>query len=108
VLVGTIRNEIAGCSETAYQSLPISNAKNLLFLDSEGSVAQFAHERGWTLKDGRIYFPAQADAVAPAPGAPGTVEPIQAGHRPEKEIVLSSGTVIQNTIGYARELETIV
>ncbi|KAL1968233.1 hypothetical protein VTN77DRAFT_2068 [Rasamsonia byssochlamydoides] len=108
VLVGTIRSEIADCSEKAYPSLPISNAKNLLFLDSEGAVVQFAQERGWTLRDGRIYFPAQPETVAPVPGAPGAVEPIVAGQRPEKEIGLSSAVIIQNTLGYARELETIV
>ncbi|EEA18996.1 regulatory particle non-ATPase [Talaromyces marneffei ATCC 18224] len=108
VLVGTIRREIADCSETAYQSLPISNAKDLLFLESEGAVVAFAQECGWTLKDGRIYFPAQADVVAPVPETPGAVEPVQEGHRPEKGIALVSMSVIENTIGYARELETIV
>ncbi|KAG9711457.1 hypothetical protein KCU75_g25068, partial [Aureobasidium melanogenum] len=61
VLVNTIRSEIASCSERAYPSLPISNAKNLLFLDSEGAVIQFAHSRGWVAKEGRIYFPAQQE-----------------------------------------------
>lgn len=44
MLVGTIRNEIASCWEKAYASLPISNAKNLIFLDSEGAVIQFAKD----------------------------------------------------------------
>ncbi|MCJ1229839.1 regulatory particle non-ATPase [Toensbergia leucococca] len=92
VLVGTIRSEIASCSEKAYPSLPITNAKNLLFLDSEGSVVEFAHERGWVVKDGRIYFPVQQGEEM----------------RTEKEILVASGQVIENTIGYARELETIV
>ncbi|KAJ5970740.1 uncharacterized protein N7479_000658 [Penicillium vulpinum] len=92
VLVGTIRNEIAGCSEKAYPSLPISNAKNLLFLDSEGAVIEFAKERGWILRDGRIYFPVEPEATA----------------RSEKDILVASGTVIENALGYARELETIV
>ena len=92
VLIGTIRSEIASCSEKAYPFLPISNAKNLLFLDSEGSVVEFAHARGWVVRDGRIYFPTQQ------------------GHdgRTEKEILVASEQVIENTIGYARELETIV
>lgn len=92
VLVGTIRSEIADCSEKAYPSLPIFNAKNLLFLESEGAVTEFAQQRGWILRDGRIHFP---------------VEPEQAA-RSEKDILVASGTVIENTIGYARELETIV
>ncbi|ODM16992.1 hypothetical protein SI65_07391 [Aspergillus cristatus] len=92
VLVGTIRSEIADCFEKAYPSLPIFNAKNLLFLESEGAVIEFAQQRGWILRDGRIHFP---------------VEPEQAA-RSEKDILVASSTVIENTIGYARELETIV
>ncbi|KAI9850634.1 MAG: regulatory particle non-ATPase [Thelocarpon superellum] len=92
VLIGTIRSEIATCSEKAYPSLPISNAKNLLFLDSEGSVIEFAESRGWLIRDGRIYFPLQQEQGVGA----------------EKEILVTSGQVIENTIGYARELETIV
>ena len=90
VLVGTIRSEIASCSEKAYPSLPIANAKNLLFLESEGAVVEFAKDREWVVKDGRIYFQ-QGD-----------------GTRSEKDILVASGQVIENTIGYARELETIV
>lgn len=99
VLVGTIRREIADCSEKAYPSLPISNAKNLLFLDSEGAVIEFAQERGWILRDGRIYFPIEPEAPG-AQAIPGT--------RSEKDILVASGTIIENAIGYARELETIV
>jgi 26S proteasome regulatory subunit N12 len=92
VLINTIRSEIASCSERAYPSLPISNAKNLLFLDSEGAVVQFAQARGWLAKDGRIYFPEQ-EAEAQAA---------------DKDVMSASGTVIENTLGYARKLETIV
>lgn len=91
VLIHTIRAEIASCAQTSYASLPISNAKNLLFLDSEGAVIEFAEQRGWTLQDGRIYFPDQA-----------------AQRTSEKDILLTGGQVIENTLGYARELETIV
>ena len=91
VLIGTIRDEIASCSEKAYPSLPITNAKNLLFLESEGSVVEFAQARGWVVKDGRIYFPQSQEDM-----------------RTEKEILVASGQVIENTIGYARELEQIV
>jgi len=92
VLINTIRSEIASCSERAYPSLPISNAKNLLFLDSEGAVIQFAQSRGWAAKDGRIYFPEQEEEMLAA----------------EKDVMSSSGLVIANTLGYARKLETIV
>ncbi|KAF2769508.1 hypothetical protein EJ03DRAFT_374458 [Teratosphaeria nubilosa] len=92
VLINTIRSEIASCSERAYTSLPISNAKNLLFLDSEGAVIQFAQSRGWVAKDGRIYFPQREEEMLAQ----------------EKDVMASSGTVIEYTLGYARKLETIV
>ena len=44
------------------------------------------------MKDGRIYFPTQQGQDI----------------RTEKDILVASGQVIENTIGYARELETIV
>ncbi|USP75231.1 hypothetical protein yc1106_02505 [Curvularia clavata] len=90
ILIGTIRKEIASCSERAYPSIPISDAKSLLFLDSEGSVVNFARESGWLVKDGRIYFPQQEDDYV------------------SKDILVTSDQVIENTLGYARELETIV
>ena len=92
VLIPSIRHEIASCSERAYASIPISNAKNLFFLDSEGSVTQFAKQRDWTIQDGRIWFPRQDNDLTAS----------------EKDILSTSGTVIENTLGYARELETIV
>ncbi|KAI5298713.1 alpha-tubulin [Ascosphaera pollenicola] len=98
VLVGTIRNEIADCSEKAYPSLPISNAKNLLFLDSEGAVIEFSKSRGWILKDGRIYFPQPQDEATQAAQALST----------EESGTWTSGNIIGNTLGYARHLETIV
>jgi len=93
ILIPRIRDEIASCSERAYPSLPISSTKDLLFLDSEGAVVQFAQRRGWAIKDGRIYFPMQQDGRALADG------------EGEKEL---SQMAIENTLGYARELETIV
>lgn len=90
VLIGTIRSEIASCSEKAYPSLPIANAKNLLFLESEGSVVEFAGRRDWVVRDGRIYFP------------------LQQGEDTSDEKDMASEAMIANTIGYARELETIV
>ncbi|KAF2640237.1 hypothetical protein P280DRAFT_452821 [Massarina eburnea CBS 473.64] len=90
VLIGTIRKEIASCSEKAYPSIPIADAKSLLFLESEGAVVIFAKELGWVVKDSRIYFPAQDDEYS------------------SKDILVTSGQVIENALGYARELETIV
>ena len=87
-----IRSEIASSSERAYPSLPISSSKSLLFLDSEGDVIQFARHRGWIVRDGHIYFPDAAEGD--------DEDGVQ-----NKEM---SQMVIENALGYARELETIV
>ncbi|KAI3339310.1 SAC3/GANP/Nin1/mts3/eIF-3 p25 family-domain-containing protein [Ustulina deusta] len=90
ILTSQIRSEIASSSERAYPSLPLSSTKSLLFLDSEGAVVDFARHRGWIIRDGQIFFP--------------TAEGAEDGGD-EKDI---SQMVIENTLGYARELETIV
>ncbi|KJZ76207.1 hypothetical protein HIM_04289 [Hirsutella minnesotensis 3608] len=91
ILKNQIRSEIASSSERAYPSLPISSTKSLLFLDSEGDVIQFARQRGWLVRDGHIFFPDAAEASD------------EGGQ--SKDV---SRMVIENTLGYARELETIV
>ncbi|KAI9150141.1 26S proteasome regulatory subunit RPN12 [Paramyrothecium foliicola] len=91
ILKNQIRSEIASSSERAYPSLPISSTKSLLFLDSEGDVLQFAAHRGWIVRDGNIYFPDTNET-----GEDGS------------QIKEMSQMVIENALGYARELETIV
>lgn len=51
-------------------------------------MVKFAQESGWVVKDGRIYFP-QEDEYGQG-----------------KDV--ASDRTIANTLGYARELETIV
>jgi len=63
-----------------------------LFLDSEGDVIQFAKHRGWIVRDGNIFFP-DSNTETSEDGAQ------------SKDL---SQMVIENTLGYARELETIV
>lgn len=105
ILTSQIRSEIASSSERAYPSLPISSTKSLLFLDSEGAVIDFARSRGWTLKDGRIYFPKEAEAAAAGGEGGDEDEDAAAGAGGKEEM---SKLVIENALGYARELETIV
>ncbi|KAK9368980.1 SAC3/GANP/Nin1/mts3/eIF-3 p25 family-domain-containing protein [Lipomyces kononenkoae] len=88
ILVNTIRSEIATCSEKAYPSLPLMNAKHLLFFTEDNDLLEFIEQRGWTVKDGRIYFPEES------------TDALESG--------LPMENVIENTLGYARELETIV
>ncbi|KAI0382579.1 SAC3/GANP/Nin1/mts3/eIF-3 p25 family-domain-containing protein [Hypomontagnella monticulosa] len=100
ILTSQIRSEIASSSERAYPSLPLSSTKSLLFLESEGAVVEFAHHRGWLVRDGQIYFPSSA---ATADG-----EAVAAGAEEEGDEKEFSRMVIENALGYARELETIV
>lgn len=69
-----------------------------MFLDSEGAVVDFARSRNWIIKDGHIYFPSATTAGGDAG---------EDGAAAEQEQELSK-MVIENTLGYARELETIV
>jgi 26S proteasome regulatory subunit N12 len=89
ILINTIRLEIASCAARSYPSLPITSAKNLLFLDSEGAVSEFAQEQGWELRDGRIFFPLLEEG----------------GKREEGD---KEKEIMSNVVGYARELEMIV
>ncbi|KAK1766568.1 SAC3/GANP/Nin1/mts3/eIF-3 p25 family-domain-containing protein [Phialemonium atrogriseum] len=98
ILTSQMRSEIASSSERAYPSLPLSSTKSLLFLDSEGAVVQFARERGWTVRDGQIIFPA-------AGGAAGEAGADDEGLQQQRDM---SQVIIENALGYARELETIV
>lgn len=59
-------------------------------------MVEFAKARGWALKDGRIYFPVQQEQQEPS------------AVQKTGDISLTTGGVIENAIGYARQLETIV
>ncbi|KAI8873248.1 hypothetical protein GQ42DRAFT_160675 [Ramicandelaber brevisporus] len=90
VLLDTIRAEIARCCERSYKSLPMEDAANLLFLDAQNEIAQFAHERGWTIEamDRVIKFEANDEMTA------------ETAYKPTR--------TMQQTLHYARELERII
>ncbi|KAI9340391.1 COP9 signalosome [Zopfochytrium polystomum] len=85
ILMGTIRNEIASCSEKAYTNLPIADAATLLYFKSPKEVLQFASEHGWTIQNDHIVF-AKDDS---------------------DNIDIPSSKMIWQSLGYARELERI-
>ncbi|KAK9454127.1 SAC3/GANP/Nin1/mts3/eIF-3 p25 family-domain-containing protein [Dipodascopsis uninucleata] len=88
ILINTMRNDIASCSEKAYSSLPVVNAEHLLFFNSQMEFLNFIEERGWIVKNDRVYFPQESNETL--------------------ENRVSVENIIENTLGYARELETIV
>eukprot|EP00873_Tetraselmis_striata_P002417 jgi/Tetstr1/422681/TSEL_013479.t1 len=87
-LTSTVREEIASCSEKAYQSLRVKDAKDIMLFKNEKEVLSYASERGWEVQDGKVLF-------TPAPKCSAAKE-------------LPSLELINYTLTYAKELERIV
>ncbi|KAG2158800.1 SAC3/GANP/Nin1/mts3/eIF-3 p25 family-domain-containing protein [Suillus bovinus] len=87
-LMGTIRNEIASCEESAYDSLPLKDATTLLFFPSQSGLLVFAQQRGW-----------QVDLTA------GT---ITFAKKNDEQVEIPTQKLIAANLAYARELEQIV
>ncbi|CAN4127189.1 unnamed protein product [Withania somnifera] len=90
LLAKTVRDEIAGCSEKAYERLSTSDARQMLLFSSDKELLQYVEKEHpeWEIKDGFIIFQKVKDSV------------------PCKEI--PSLQLITQTLSYARELERIV
>jgi len=87
-LMGTIRNEIASCEESAYESLPLKDAATLLFFTSPSDLLKFAQERKW-----------QVDLTAGL---------IKFARKNEEQTEIPKEKLIAANLLYARELEQIV
>ncbi|KAE9603277.1 hypothetical protein Lal_00008309 [Lupinus albus] len=90
LLAKTVRDEIAGCSEKAYDSLSLKDAKQILLYSSDHELLEYIKEEHpeWEIKNGYVFFQ-KAKEYAPC-----------------KEI--PSLQLINQTLSYARELERIV
>ncbi|KAM3321542.1 26S proteasome non-ATPase regulatory subunit 8 A [Capsicum chacoense] len=90
LLAKTVRDEIAGCSEKAYDRLSTSDARQMLLFSSDKELLQYVEQEHpeWEIKGGFIIFQKVKDSV------------------PCKEI--PSLQLITQTLSYARELERIV
>ncbi|XP_071702975.1 26S proteasome non-ATPase regulatory subunit 8 homolog A-like [Rutidosis leptorrhynchoides] len=90
LLARTVRDEIAGCSEKAYDSLTIKDAREVLLLSSDQELFDYIKEEhpDWEVKNGLVVFQKAKDSA------------------PCKEI--PSLQLINQTLSYARELERIV
>ncbi|KAK9716692.1 hypothetical protein RND81_06G251000 [Saponaria officinalis] len=90
LLAKTVRDEIAGCSEKAYDFLSLSDAKQMLMFSSDKDLQEYINEEHpeWEIKNGCVYFQKAKD------------------YEPSKEI--PSLLLINQTLSYARELERIV
>ncbi|GAA5920235.1 hypothetical protein JCM6882_003171 [Rhodosporidiobolus microsporus] len=112
-LLATVRNGLAACDEKAYETLPLRDAKVLLFFEDEEGVRKFAQERNWHLDPSTslLHFPSsplhptRLSAVSHT-GAPTS---LSTGFSPADESrELDRAKVIGATLGYAKELESIV
>ncbi|KAJ6792816.1 26S proteasome non-ATPase regulatory subunit 8-like protein A [Iris pallida] len=90
LLAKTVRDEIAGCSEKAYDYLSINDAKEILMFSSDQELSQYIIEEHpeWEVKDGCVFFQKAKES------------------QPCKEI--PSLQLINQTLNYAKELERIV
>ncbi|XP_011022470.1 PREDICTED: 26S proteasome non-ATPase regulatory subunit 8 homolog A-like [Populus euphratica] len=90
LLAKTVRDEIAGCSEKAYDYLSISDARQMLLFPSENELLEYIKEEHpeWEIKNGSVVFQKAKESA------------------PCKEI--PSLQLINQTLSYARELERIV
>jgi len=81
-----LKDEIAECSEKAYDHLPLNAASKLLQFDSVHPFLEYSTNRGWQVQGDNVYFKKDAQQKAPIP----------------------SMSVISQTLLYAKELERIV
>lgn len=85
-LMNAIREEIARNTEMAYERLPLSNVKALLFFNNEKESERFALERGWKVENGSVLF----------------------GEEDTTETTIEKPSLIEKALNYAINLETIV
>ncbi|KAG0660320.1 regulatory particle non-ATPase [Maudiozyma exigua] len=104
-LMTAIRDEIAHSTEMAYQELPLSSIKTLLFLDNEKDVETVADDRGWTVSNGIVKFNQEDEDDEDE-------DDIDDGFENDgldfNKTARDRLKVIDNTLDYAISLETIV
>eukprot|EP00457_Paulinella_chromatophora_P010352 gb/GEZN01010452.1/.p1 GENE.gb/GEZN01010452.1/~~gb/GEZN01010452.1/.p1 ORF type:complete len:299 (-),score=75.11 gb/GEZN01010452.1/:226-1122(-) len=86
MLVKTVREKISECCEKAYEVIPLSDAKQMLLLEDSAALEKHITMRGWTSRDGSIVFKTGGAS----------------------EAHLAPRQLVQQTLGYATELERIV
>jgi len=86
ILMDTIRDEVADCSERAFHTLPVSETQKLLQLSDAQKFQEYVQERNWDVNASTITF-----------------------HKPESsKTEIPSMQLIREALLYAKELERIV
>ncbi|KAH0512947.1 26S proteasome non-ATPase regulatory subunit 8 [Microtus ochrogaster] len=89
ILLDTIRDEIAGCIEKAYEKILFAEATRILFFNTPKKMTDYAKKRGWVLGPNNYYsFASQQQ-------------------KPEDSTIPST-ELAKQVIEYARQLEMIV
>ncbi|XP_074075137.1 26S proteasome non-ATPase regulatory subunit 8 [Macrotis lagotis] len=89
ILLDTIRDEIAGCIEKAYEKILFAEATRILFFTTPKKMTEYAKKRGWVLGPSNYYsFKCQQQ-------------------KPE-DTTIPSTELAKQVIEYARQLEMIV
>lgn len=89
ILLDTIRDEIAGCIEKAYEKILFSEATRVLFFDTPKKMTEYAKKRGWILDANGYYsFTTQ--------------------QQKQEDATIPSTELAKQVIEYARQLEMIV
>ena len=87
MLVDMVREEIAECSEKAYDNIVAGDLQTLLMLSSSADLNEYAAQRKWSVSAGDVRF-GKGDA--------------------ETLFELPARKLISETLAYAKELERIV
>eukprot|EP00276_Gloeochaete_wittrockiana_P004333 CAMPEP_0184645136 /NCGR_PEP_ID=MMETSP0308-20130426/1676_1 /TAXON_ID=38269 /ORGANISM="Gloeochaete witrockiana, Strain SAG 46.84" /LENGTH=267 /DNA_ID=CAMNT_0027073975 /DNA_START=37 /DNA_END=840 /DNA_ORIENTATION=+ len=87
ILLHTVRDEIADCTQKAYEFVPVADMmRTLLMFTSDSEFQTYVKQRGWRLENGLVHFQSKADGRLEVP----------------------SLKLITQTLAYAKELERIV
>uniref|UniRef100_A0A8C9VKU0 Proteasome 26S subunit, non-ATPase 8 n=1 Tax=Scleropages formosus TaxID=113540 RepID=A0A8C9VKU0_SCLFO len=89
ILLDTIRDEIAGCIEKAYEQIQFNEATRVLFFSSSKKMTEYAKKRGWILNANGYYS-------------------FSSRQQRTEEATIPSTELAQQVIEYARQLEMIV
>eukprot|EP00112_Aurelia_sp_Birch-Aquarium-sp1_P001694 Seg1183.10 transcript_id=Seg1183.10/GoldUCD/mRNA.D3Y31 product="26S proteasome non-ATPase regulatory subunit 8" protein_id=Seg1183.10/GoldUCD/D3Y31 len=86
ILIDTLRDEVAACMEKSYQQISFKEATRMLFFQNDANMTEYSVKRGWSIVGNSYHFTADAH---------------------DKQEV-SANKLIEQCLGYAKELERIV
>ncbi|CAJ0960237.1 unnamed protein product, partial [Mesorhabditis belari] len=92
IMMDTVRGEIALNLERSFKRLPVRDAQQLLLLDDQPRLTQFANERKWKLEGSAYVFDNE--------------EKMETNEAPKSS--LDTQRIARQTIYYAKQLEMIV